>query len=82
MQPMTLFGAAAPAGLMRYESPSFGDDYHDNLFAAQFNMHKVSRHAMSPQGATFVTRNEDFWPRTISTFTRPTSSRTPMVAWS
>ena len=59
MQPMTHFGAAAPAGLMRYESRSFGDDYHDNLFAAQFNMHKVSRHAMSPQGAAFVTRDED-----------------------
>ncbi len=59
MQPMTHFGAAAPAGLMRYESRSFGDDYQDNLFAAQFNMHKVSRHAMSSQGATFVTRDED-----------------------
>ncbi|HEY4312239.1 MAG TPA: PVC-type heme-binding CxxCH protein [Pirellulales bacterium] len=60
LQPMTHFGAAAPAGLMRYESNSFGDDYRDNLFAAQFNMHKVSRHAMSPEGATFVTHDEDF----------------------
>ncbi|MES1213595.1 MAG: PVC-type heme-binding CxxCH protein, partial [Singulisphaera sp.] len=60
MQPMTHFGAAAPAGLMRYESRAFGDGYQDNLFAAQFNMHKVSRHALTPQGATFVTRDEDF----------------------
>src|SRR6185437_13815398 len=60
MPPMTHFGAAAPAGLMRYESNSFGDDQRDNLFAAQFNMHKVSRHAMTSEGATFVTRDEDF----------------------
>ena len=46
MPPMTHFGAAAPAGLMRYESRAFGEDFADNLFAAQFNMHKVSRHAM------------------------------------
>ena len=34
--------------------------FDDNLFAAQFNMHKVTRHALSPQGATFVSRDEDF----------------------
>ena len=60
MQPMTHFGAAAPAGLMRYESRAFGDDFTDNLFAAQFNMHKVSRHVLTPQGATFITRDHDF----------------------
>src|SRR5262249_3638589 len=37
-------GAAAPCGLTRYESDAFGPGYRDNLFACQFNMHKVSRH--------------------------------------
>jgi putative membrane-bound dehydrogenase-like protein len=60
MPPMTHFGAAAPAGLMRYESRSFGNDFANNLFAAQFNMHKVSRHVMEPRGATFATRDHDF----------------------
>jgi len=58
--PLAHFGAAAPAGLARYESRSFGDDYQDNLFAAQFNMHKVSRHALALQGATFESRDADF----------------------
>ncbi|HVU89401.1 MAG TPA: PVC-type heme-binding CxxCH protein [Pirellulales bacterium] len=60
MPPMTHFGAAAPAGLMRYESRTFGNDFANNLFAAQFNMHKVSRHVMVPAGATFQTRDHDF----------------------
>ena len=38
----------------------FGDDYQDNLFACLFNMHKVTRHVLMPDGATFKTRDEDF----------------------
>jgi putative membrane-bound dehydrogenase-like protein len=53
-------GAAAPCGLTRYESDQFGDDYHDNLFAALFNMQKVTRHALTPEGGSFVSHNEDF----------------------
>src|SRR5262249_51224400 len=59
LEPLTHFGAAAPAGLARYEGAAFGVDYRDNLFAAQFNMHKVSRHALTPGGATFGCRDED-----------------------
>ncbi len=54
------FGAAAPCGSIRYESSAFGREYQDNLFACQFNMHKVSRHVLTPQGATFQSRDEDF----------------------
>jgi hypothetical protein len=34
--------------------------WRDNLFACQFNMHKVSRHALTPEGASFKSRDEDF----------------------
>ncbi len=57
---MTHLGPAAPSGLMRYESSAFGIAYKDNLFCAQFNMHKVSRHVLEPVGATFKTTDSDF----------------------
>ncbi len=60
MPVMTHLGPAAPSGLMRYESSVFGSDYKDNLFVAQFNMHKVSRHVMEAVGATFKTTDSDF----------------------
>lgn len=53
-------GPAAPAGLERYESEVFGKEYRDNLFACQFNLHKVSRHVLTPSGATFSTQDSDF----------------------
>ncbi|HEY1377003.1 MAG TPA: PVC-type heme-binding CxxCH protein [Gemmataceae bacterium] len=57
---MTHLGPAAPAGLHRYESTAFGPEYKDNLFAALFNLHKVTRHVLVPTGSTFTTRDEDF----------------------
>src|SRR5207245_1449448 len=60
LPPLAHLGAAAPAGLARYESRVFGPEYQDNLFAALFNMHKVTRHVLEPHGATFKTRDEDF----------------------
>lgn len=53
-------GPAAPCGLTAYPSNVFGDDYHDNLFAACFNMQKVTRHVLTPDGATFKASTEDF----------------------
>ncbi|WP_406694042.1 PVC-type heme-binding CxxCH protein [Singulisphaera sp. Ch08] len=60
MPPLTHLGAAAPSGLTRYESDAFGPGYRDNLFAALFNMQKVTRHVLEPSGATYTTRDEDF----------------------
>src|SRR6476660_6977367 len=57
---MTHMGPAAPCAVIRYESYVFGDEYRDNLFCCQFNMHKVSRHILEPEGATFKTRDSDF----------------------
>ncbi|MFL5242438.1 MAG: PVC-type heme-binding CxxCH protein [Gemmataceae bacterium] len=60
MPVLTHLGPAAPAGLTRYESRVFGNEYQDNLFAALFNLHKVTRHVLEQNGATFKTRDEDF----------------------
>lgn len=60
MPVLTHMGPAAPCGLTCYESPSFGREYPGNLFACQFNLHKVSRHVLVPEGASFTTKDEDF----------------------
>lgn len=57
---LTHMGPAAPCGLVRYESTAFGRDYQDNLFACAFNLHKVTRHVLEPEGATYKTRDHDF----------------------
>jgi putative membrane-bound dehydrogenase-like protein len=60
MPVLTQLGAAAPAGLHCYESAAFGKEYRGNLFAALFNMQKVTRHVLEPNGSTFKTRDSDF----------------------
>ncbi len=60
MPVLTHLGPAAPAGLTRHESDVFGKEYQDNLFAVLFNMQKVTRHVLVPDGATFKTHDEDF----------------------
>ncbi|HWE36870.1 MAG TPA: PVC-type heme-binding CxxCH protein [Isosphaeraceae bacterium] len=53
-------GPAAPAGLVRIQSWGLGYDYRDSLFAANFNLHKVTRHVLSPEWATFTSKDSDF----------------------
>ena len=60
MPSLVHMGPAAPCGLTRYESEIFGKDYRDNLFTCQFNMHKVSRTALEPDGATYKPTTSDF----------------------
>ncbi len=60
MPVMSHMGAAAPCGFHRYEADAFGPDYKDNLFACLFNMRKITRHVLTPEGATFKARDEDF----------------------
>ena len=57
---MTHLGPAAPSGLARYESSVFGSEFQNNLFVCQFNLHKVSRHVLVPEGSTFKTIDSDF----------------------
>jgi putative membrane-bound dehydrogenase-like protein len=58
-------GPAAPCGLHRYESDQLGADaagtaYRDNLFACQFNLRKVSRHVLRPEGSSYSSQDSDF----------------------
>ena len=53
-------GAAAPCGLERLQSSAWGREYQDNLFACCFNMRKVTRHVLTPKGATFDCATTDF----------------------
>src|SRR6476660_6203918 len=57
---MTHMGPAAPCSVIRYESKVFGEEYQNNLFCCSFNLHKVSRHILAPDGATFKTQDSDF----------------------
>jgi putative membrane-bound dehydrogenase-like protein len=60
MPVLSHLGAAAPCGLTSFESNSFGTEYRNNLFACLFNMHKITRHALTPDGATFKSQDSDF----------------------
>jgi putative membrane-bound dehydrogenase-like protein len=60
MPVFALMSPTAPCGLERYESNTFGDEFHGNLFACQFNMRKVSRHVLRPEGSTFASADTDF----------------------
>src|SRR5256886_15981400 len=57
---MTHLGPAAACSVIRYRSRVFGDDFQDNLFVCCFNLHKITRHTLEPDGATFRTRDSDF----------------------
>src|SRR5262249_56198055 len=37
-----------------------GVGYRDNFFSTLFNTHKVQRHILQREGATFAAKNEDF----------------------
>ncbi len=52
-------GASAPCGLTTYRSRVFGADWSDNLLACYFNLRKVVRHELIPDGATFKTKDTD-----------------------
>jgi putative membrane-bound dehydrogenase-like protein len=60
MPVLSHLGPAAPCGFTRYEAAVFGPEYKDNLFAACFNLHKITRHILTEEGATFTSRDEDF----------------------
>ena len=54
------FGASASSDLMMYRDEAFGAEYRGNLFSAMFNMHKVARHILEADGATYRCHTEDF----------------------
>jgi putative membrane-bound dehydrogenase-like protein len=69
MPVLSHLGAAAPCGLVHYESNVFDrgwqagslpHKFQGNVFACLFNMHKITRHVLAPDGATFKSHDEDF----------------------
>jgi len=58
--PLSRWGQVAPAGLMRYRGTAFGRGYAGDLFACQFNSHRVIRVRVERQGSTFRSTDEDF----------------------
>jgi putative membrane-bound dehydrogenase-like protein len=68
MPAITKFARIAPSGLALYRGASFGPEYEGNLFSAQFNPHRVQRHIVSRDGATFGTKDEDFLTSTDPDF--------------
>jgi putative membrane-bound dehydrogenase-like protein len=58
--PVCLFPAVAFSGLMLYRGAVFPAEMRGNLFAAQHNARKVTRHVLIPDGSTFRSRDSDF----------------------
>ena len=53
-------GPAAVAGLHLHSGLSLEPDAAPSLFACRFNLRSVSRHALAPDGGTFVADDTDF----------------------
>lgn len=60
MPVMTKFARIAPSGLVRLQGTGWGEDYENNLFSAQFNPHRIQRHKLFRDGATYRTEDSDF----------------------
>ncbi len=60
LPPMTQLGPAAPSGICRCTSAGFGADWQGNFLVPLFNLHRVMRHVLVPDGATFRTENSVF----------------------
>lgn len=55
------YSRVSPAGITRYRSAAPGNDFTGNLFSAQFNTHRVIRHKLFRDGASFRTEDEVFF---------------------
>jgi putative membrane-bound dehydrogenase-like protein len=69
MPVVSKFSRVSPSGIGRYRHTALGADFKDNLFSAQFNTHRVLRHKLIRQGASFRTEDEAFfWNNTNEDF--------------
>ncbi|MEI8108339.1 MAG: PVC-type heme-binding CxxCH protein, partial [Verrucomicrobiota bacterium] len=59
MPVMTQLGPAAACGLEFARLSHWPADWQNNLFATNFNLRKVTRHLLTPDGATFRTTDSD-----------------------
>ena len=59
MPVMTQLGPAAACGLEMSRLAGWGDEWRGNLFATNFNLRKVTRHILTPDGATYRSTDSD-----------------------
>lgn len=55
------FSRVSPAGIAYFHSNGLGEGIKGNLFSAQFNTHRVMRHKLFREGASFKTEDESFF---------------------
>lgn len=55
------YSRVSPAGICRYQSTALGEEVEDNLFSAHFNTHRVLRHKLFREGASFRLEDEVFF---------------------
>jgi len=60
LPPLVQLGPAAACGLHVHSGYGLGDDFAGDAFACGFNLRTVSRHRLTPHGATFTTVDEPF----------------------
>jgi putative membrane-bound dehydrogenase-like protein len=60
LPPLAQLGVAAASGVTRARGGPFGNDEHQVLYAAMFNLHSVSQFALERVGGTFRAREEPF----------------------
>jgi len=60
MPVVSKYSRVAPSGIGRYRGNAFGEDFKGNLFSAQFNIHRILRHKLFREGASFRTEDEVF----------------------
>ncbi|MBI1900978.1 MAG: HEAT repeat domain-containing protein [Planctomycetia bacterium] len=68
MPALSRFGVSAPSGLARYRGTHFGQEYQNNFFSVHFNTHKILRHVLVRDGATFRSMDSDFLVSSSSDF--------------
>jgi putative membrane-bound dehydrogenase-like protein len=61
MPVISKYSRVAPSGIGRYRGTALGEGFKDNLFSAQFNTHRILRHKLIREGASFRTEDEVFF---------------------
>lgn len=61
MPVVSKYSRVAPSGIASYRGSALGEDFRNNLFSAQFNTHRVIRHKLLRDGASFRTEDEVFF---------------------
>ena len=57
---ITELGHVAVSGMMRVDGETLGSEYQGSLFITLFNLHKVIRSVVEPNGSSFKWREEEF----------------------